>query len=86
MPSGAVVPDVIGTLEAVQMGVSDYQIIHFQVLVRVDEQKGKSAKVNVVTGILGGGLREQSSTDQGHSAELQFKVPIALPQKNQKND
>jgi hypothetical protein len=79
LPEGAVVPPAVSSFRSVETGISERQVIRFEVLVRVDEQKGKAAKVSVVTGLLGGGMNEKSSSDHGHSATLKFSVPISLP-------
>ena len=79
LPTGVVVPRVSSNYESVKTGISELQSIRFEVVVKVEEQKGKTAKINVVTGFLGGGMAEKSGTDSGHSGSLQFAVPIRLP-------
>lgn len=78
LPKGAVVAPTARSFKSVETGISERQSINFEVKVRVDEQKGKKAKLSVVTGLIGGGMAEDSSTDSGHSATLQFSVPISF--------
>lgn len=78
LPKGAVVAPTSRTFKSIETGISERQSVRFEVKVRVDEQKGKKAKVSVVTGLLGGGMSEDSSSDSGHSATLQFTVPISF--------
>ena len=79
LPAGSVVPFDSTKFRTIDSGVSNCQTIRFEVIVRVDEQKGKAAKLSVVAGVFGGGLSEKSSREQGHSGTLQFDVPILLP-------
>jgi hypothetical protein len=79
LPKRAVVPFDSTKYRSIETGVSNCQTIQFEVVVRVDEQKGKAAKISVVAGVFGGGLSDNSSKDSGHSATLRFGVPILLP-------
>jgi hypothetical protein len=88
LPKGVVVPPVASNYDSVKTGIHEIQTIKFEVVVKVEEQKGKSAKINVVTGFLAGGMAEKSGTDSGHSGSLQFAVPVRLPvsRPEKKND
>jgi hypothetical protein len=59
--------------------VSDVQAVTFEVTVRADEREGSEAKLNVVTAIIGGGMKGESGKSGGHAATLNFKIPIRLP-------
>lgn len=79
LPTRAVVPFDSTRFRSIDSGVSNCQTIQFDVVVRVDEQKGKAAKISVVAGVFGGGLSDNSSKDSGHSGTLKFGVPILFP-------
>jgi len=80
-PSGSVVPFVSVNYESVKTGISEYQSVEFEVIVKADEKSGSEAKLNVVAAIVGGGIKGESGSASGHSATLKFKVPIKLPKK-----
>jgi hypothetical protein len=79
IPDGEIVPNVAKTFTAVEHGVSDIQSVGFEVTVRADEREGSEAKLNVVTAIIGGGVKGEIGKSGGHAATLSFKVPIRLP-------
>jgi hypothetical protein len=60
--------------------VTNMQAVEFEVTVRAEERSGSGAKLNVVAGIIGGGVKGESGKCDGHVATLKFKVPIMLPQ------
>src|SRR5207247_6233194 len=62
--------------EFVQLGVTHLQAVDFEVMVRVDEQSGSEAKLNVVAAIIGGNVKGESGKAEGHSATLRFRIPI----------
>lgn len=78
-PADTVVPDIIKTFKAVETGISEIQPVEFQVTVRAEGRKGSEAKLNVVTAVIGGGVKGHSDASEGHSAVLKFKVPLRLP-------
>lgn len=82
--SGEIVPALAQTFTAVEHGVSDVQAVTFEVTVRADEREGSEAKLNVVTAIIGGGVKGESGKSGGHAATLNFKIPIRLPMWPQK--
>ena len=73
---GVIVPAIVQTFQAVQHGVSNTQAVSFEVTVRADESAGSEARLNVVAGFFGGGVKGQSGNSEGHAAVLSFKVPI----------
>lgn len=79
LPTGSVVPFDSTKYRSIDSGVSNCQTIRFEVAVRVDEQKGKAAKLSVVAAVFGGELSDSSSKGNGHSGTLQFGVPILFP-------
>jgi hypothetical protein len=80
LTKGSVVPNIKKVFEAVQHGVSNVQPVHFEVTVRADEHAGTEAKLNVVTGFFGGGVKGESGKKDGHAATLKFIVPICFPE------
>ena len=76
LPDGVVVPFQDAKYKTLESGVSCCQPVRFEVAVRVDEQKGKAAKLSVVAGVFGGSLSDNSTKGSGHSGTLQFSVPI----------
>ncbi len=76
MPLGSIIPGVASNYESVKTGISELQVIDFEVVVRVDESKGSEAKLNVVAAFVGGAVAGQSRSDEGHTATLKFKVPV----------
>lgn len=76
---GQVIPYVVKTFEAVEHGVSEIQTVMFQVSVRAEEKKGSEVRISVVTALVGGGVKGESSQSDGHTATLTFKVPVRFP-------
>lgn len=83
---GCIVPNVARTFQAVEHGVSELQIVEFDVTVKADERAGSEAKVNVVAAVIGGGVKGQSDKSDGHAATLKFKVPVRFPVSNRKKE
>lgn len=79
LPPGFVVPSVKSAYRSVETGISELQSVKFEVAVQVEEEKGKSAKLSVVAGLLGGNLADSSKRQQGHTGTLTFSIPIRLP-------
>lgn len=86
LPKGVVVPLTSKQFQTIESGVSNCQAVRFEVVVRVDEQKGKAAKLSVVAGVFGGSLADNSSKDSGHSGTLQFSVPMRFPVTSARNE
>ena len=82
LPTGCVVPAVSSSFESVKTGISDLQGVDFEVVVRAEQTKGSEAKLNVLTAVIGGGVKGQSGEEAGHTATLRFKVPIRFPRKS----
>lgn len=78
-PDGSVVPEVVSSFKSVEVGISEVQAIEFEVVVRAEQNKESEAKLNVLTAVVGGGVRGQSGEESGHTATLRFKVPIRFP-------
>ena len=75
---GTIIRRFTATPEFVKMGVTQFQTVEFEVMVRADEKSGSEAKLNVVAAIVGGNVKGESGKAEGHSATLRFKVPISL--------
>lgn len=75
---GTVIRSFTSTPEFVKMGVTQFQSVEFEVMIRADEQSGSEAKLNVVAAIVGGNVKGESGKAEGHSATLRFRVPINL--------
>ena len=56
--------------------VSSIQSIEFDILVSVQETKGKEAKIGVLNSFVGAGLGSNSENEASHSSRLKFRVPI----------
>lgn len=75
--SGSVTPNFpSGSLGWYESGLSNRQLIDFEVSVNAVEKEGSEAKLNVVTAIIGGGLSGDSSSTSSHTAKLQFRIPV----------
>lgn len=84
-PPGTVVPSGISTkMTAVEAGISQMQMVDFEVTVRADERSGSEARLNVVSVVLGGGVKGESGKSGGHAATLRFRVPVLLPTSERK--
>jgi len=68
--------------KGLEIGLTSYQAIDFEVSVNAVEQEGSEAKLNVVAAVIGGGISGDSSSTAEHTAKLSFKIPIKLPAKN----
>jgi hypothetical protein len=81
-PAGVVVPAGISTrVSVVEAGVSELQVVDFEVTVKADEQTGREAGLSVVSAVfgVGGGIKSDVGKSDGHAATLRFKVPVRLP-------
>jgi hypothetical protein len=83
LPNGSIVPPIAENYKSVEAGVSRFQAVDFEIVVRVEQSKGSEAKLNVFTAVIGGGVKGQSGEEEGHSATLRFKVPISFPLKEE---
>lgn len=79
LPGGLVIPSVSTSFKSVETGISPIQGIGFEVEVRAEKTKGSEAKLNVLTAIIGAGVKGESGEEAGHTATLRFKVPIKFP-------
>jgi hypothetical protein len=73
---GVIVPAVVQTFQAVQHGVNNTQAVSFEVTVRAEESVGSEARLNVVAGFFGAGVKGERGNSEGHAAVLSIKVPI----------
>lgn len=78
-PDGSIVPYESLKYEEINMGLTNFQTIEFEVTVRADERAGSEAKLSVVAAIVGGAVKGESNKSGGHAATLKFKVPVSLP-------
>lgn len=74
-----IVPITRSSYQSVDRKISDLQGVEFDVCIRVDEGKGREAKLGVINAFIGAGIGETRSTETGHAATLKFSVPIRLP-------
>jgi hypothetical protein len=70
---GIIIPN---TDDRPQTGFSYIQKIDFEVSVNVIEKEGSEAKLSVVAAVLGGHVKGDNSNTSGHSAKLNFTIPI----------
>lgn len=84
LPDGRVVPRVSDHFKSVETGISHIQGVSFEVVVRAEKTKGSEAKLNVLTAVVGGGVKGQSGEQAGHTATLHFRVPISFPRRDEK--
>ncbi len=76
---GTVVPAGIKkAYKAVEVGISELQVIDFEVTVKADESSGSKAKLSVVAAFVGGSVKGESGKSGGHAATLKFRVPVRL--------
>ena len=77
---GTVVPSgVKEAYKAVEVGISELQVIEFEVAVKADERSGSEAKISIVAAFAGGSVKGDSGKTSGHVATLKFRIPIRLP-------
>lgn len=69
-----------------ESGLSNRQLIDFEVSVNAIEKEGSEAKLNVVAAVVGGGVKGDSSSTASHTAKLQFKVPVEFPEGSQQGN
>ena len=84
--TGSVVPAGIReAYKAVEVGISELQVIDFEVTVKADERSGSEAKLSVVAAFVGGSVKGDSGKTGGHAATLKFRVPVRLPTSKSKH-
>ncbi|EJG1583130.1 hypothetical protein CIF45_RS23100 [Vibrio parahaemolyticus] len=76
---GEIVPHTRENLSVIETGLTSFQSIDFEVSVNVVENAGSEAKLNVVAAVINGNVKGNSSNSSGHSAVLNFKVPVKMP-------
>ncbi|SRR5258708_5176049 len=64
---------------SLEAGVTDLQVIDFEVTIQADERSGSEAKLSVVAAFVGGSVKGDSGKSGGHAATLKFRVPVSLP-------
>lgn len=77
--TGCVIPVVVNNFKAVDSGISEVQVVDFEVSVRADQRAGSEAKLSVAAAVIGGGVKGESGKSGGHVATLKFRVPIRFP-------
>lgn len=60
----------------IEMGITQIQIVKFDVQVRVDESKGSEGKIGVVSSIIGASMAGKSSNESEQTTTIQFSVPV----------
>ena len=78
-PDGTIVPVDSNQYKDIETGLTNYQIVEFEVTVRADERAGSEARLSVVAAFVGGSVKGDSNKGGGHAATLKFKVPVSLP-------
>ena len=76
-----IVPQGTSSFKAVETGISDFQSVAFEVAVTTAEKSGSEAKLNVVAGLIGGGVQGSSGASSAHAATLRFKIPMRFNRK-----
>ena len=71
-----IVPHTNIQLNAIELGFTPYQVVKFEVQVRVDESKGSEGKIGVVSSLIGASMAGSSSNESQHVTTLQFSVPV----------
>ncbi|WP_206370963.1 hypothetical protein [Solimonas marina] len=71
-----IVPTVSSSYKAVETGISELQSVEFEVAVTTTEKTGSEAKLNVVAGLVGGGVQGSSGASSAHVATLRFRIPV----------
>lgn len=78
--SGTVVPGgFLKNIQNAERGLSEIQAIDFTVTISIDETSGRTARLGVLSGIVGAGLASDTAKADAHSTVLKFKIPIQLP-------
>ena len=77
--SGKVVPNIPTSTKSKELGRTKFQVIDFDILVKVDESKGTEGKLGVVNAFVGAGISGKSSNANTSSTSLKFKIPVELP-------
>ena len=81
-PPGTIVADAddqATSFEWIKQGMTNLQVIDFEILVRADETAGKEAKIGVVGGIFGAGVSGVHASESSHESCIKLKIPIRLP-------
>ena len=81
-----IVPRTSTTLDATKIGITAYQTVQFQIVVRVDESKGSEGKIGVVSSLIGASMAGKSSNESEHTTTLQFSVPVLFAVHQNKED
>jgi hypothetical protein len=68
--------NILESKMASDAGVSALQTIDFDVLVTIQEKKGRDAKIGVFSNIIGAGLESQVGNEISHASRLKFRVPV----------
>ena len=76
---GTIVPAVRNSNKAVEMKISSLTTVDFEVTVNTVKRAGSEAKLNVVAAFVGGSVKGESASSDGHAAKLSFRVPVNLP-------
>jgi len=77
---GEIVPKLPrGTHQSVELGVYELQPVEFDLMVTVERGKGSAASIGVLGGIIGGGIKGESSASNQHVNRLKFKIPVRFP-------
>jgi|HubBroStandDraft_6_1064221.scaffolds.fasta_scaffold257758_4 hypothetical protein len=66
-------------VKLVACGVTEIQLVHFEVNVKAESQIGGKAKISVVSWILNSEAKAEGSSGEQRTATLKFSVPISLP-------
>lgn len=75
--NGIIIPSVNEeSFSNVETGFTSYQKIGFEVSVNVVESQGGEAKLSVVAAVIGGHMKGDISNVFGHTAKLNFSVPV----------
>ncbi len=84
---GFIVPAGINrTFKSVEHGVSELQVVDFEVMVEADESKGSEGKLGVVNSFIGVGIAGKSAAGTKQSNILKFRIPVNLPTSNEINE
>jgi hypothetical protein len=77
---GTIVPSGITKhYKSIEYGISDLQVVDFEVSVMVEESKGSEGRLGVISSIVGAGIAGRSSNELSHSSKLKFRIPVQLP-------
>lgn len=58
------------------MELTQFQVVKFEVHVRVDESKGSEGKIGVVSSLIGASVAGKNSNESERTTTLQFSVPV----------